>query len=150
MRKVIVLSALLLITGMSVYAQEDYSKSLKTTTTIVENADKYKVETNRFWSNWFVTAGGGGLIFFGDHNMQMKFGDRLSPALDIGFGKWFTPGIGIRFMYSGLTIKGATQNGSHSYRKSVRCFTMAGRTEIRLYEYSWRRAVQCLESALWL
>ena len=76
MRKVIVLSALLLITGMSVYAQEDYSKSLKTTTTIVENADKYKVETNRFWSNWFVTAGGGGLIFFGDHNMQMKFGDR--------------------------------------------------------------------------
>ena len=117
MRKVIVLSALLLITGMSVYAQEDYSKSLKTTTTIVENADKYKVETNRFWSNWFVTAGGGGLIFFGDHNMQMKFADRLSPALDIGFGKWFTPGIGIRFMYSGLTIKGATQNGSHSTGK---------------------------------
>lgn len=117
MKKVIVISALLLITGMSVYAQEDFSKSTKTTTTIVENADKYKVETNRFWSNWFVTAGGGALIFFGDHNMQMKFGDRLSPALDIGFGKWFTPGIGVRFMYSGLTIKGATQNGSHSTGK---------------------------------
>ena len=115
MKKVIVLSALLLVTGMSVYAQEDFSKSIKTTTTIVENADKYKVETNRFWSNWFVTAGA--LIFFGDHNMQMKFGDRLSPALDIGFGKWFTPGIGVRFMYSGLTIKGATQNGSHSTGK---------------------------------
>ena len=117
MKKVIVLSALLLVTGMSGYAQEDFSKSIKTTTTIVENADKYKVETNRFWSNWFVTAGGGALIFFGDHNMQMKFGDRLSPALDIGFGKWFTPGIGVRFMYSGLTIKGATQNGSHSTGK---------------------------------
>lgn len=117
MKKVIVISALLLITGMSVYAQEDFSKSTKTTTTIVENVDKYKVETNRFWSNWFVTAGGGALIFFGDHNMQMKFGDRLSPALDIGFGKWFTPGIGVRFMYSGLTIKGATQNGSHSTGK---------------------------------
>lgn len=117
MKKVIVLSALLLVTGMSVYVQEDFSKSIKTTTTIVENADKYKVETNRFWSNWFVTAGGGALIFFGDHNMQMKFGDRLSPALDIGFGKWFTPGIGVRFMYSGLTIKGATQNGSHSTGK---------------------------------
>lgn len=117
MKKVIVLSALLLVTGMSVYAQEDFSKSIKTTTTIVENVDKYKVETNRFWSNWFVTAGGGALIFFGDHNMQMKFGDRLSPALDIGFGKWFTPGIGVRFMYSGLTIKGATQNGSHSTGK---------------------------------
>lgn len=117
MKKVIVISALLLITGMSVNAQEDFSRSTKTTTTIVENADKYKVETNRFWSNWFVTAGGGALIFFGDHNKQMKFGDRLSPALDIGFGKWFTPGIGVRFMYSGLTIKGATQNGSHSTGK---------------------------------
>ena len=42
MKKVIVLSALLLVTGMSVYAQEDFSKSIKTTTTIVENADKYK------------------------------------------------------------------------------------------------------------
>ena len=39
MKKVIVLSALLLVTGMSVYAQEDFSKSIKTTTTIVENAD---------------------------------------------------------------------------------------------------------------
>ena len=38
MKKVIVLSALLLVTGMSVYAQEDFSKSIKTTTTIVENA----------------------------------------------------------------------------------------------------------------
>lgn len=29
MKKVIVLSALLLVTGMSVYAQEDFSKSIK-------------------------------------------------------------------------------------------------------------------------
>ncbi|MCS3260345.1 hypothetical protein NXV10_25920 [Bacteroides thetaiotaomicron] len=47
MKKVIVLSALLLVTGMSVYAQEDFSKSIKTTTTIVENADKYKVNAAR-------------------------------------------------------------------------------------------------------
>ena len=24
--------------------------------------DKYKVETNRFWSNWFISAGGGAQI----------------------------------------------------------------------------------------
>lgn len=44
-------------------------------------------------------------MYFGDHNVQMAFGDRLSPALDIAFGKWFTPGIGVRAMYGGLSIK---------------------------------------------
>ena len=56
-------------------------------------------------------------MYFGDHNKQMSFGDRWSPALDVAFGKWFTPGIGVRVMYSGLAIKGATQNGSHSTGK---------------------------------
>ena len=116
MKKIILMSALLLLMGITVDAQEDFSKST-TTTTIVENADKYKVETNRFWSNWFVSVGGGAQMYFGDHNVQMAFGDRLSPALDIAFGKWFTPGIGVRAMYSGLSIKGATQNGSHSTGK---------------------------------
>ena len=116
MKKNILMSVLLLLMGITVYAQEDFSRST-TTTTIVENADKYKVETNRFWSNWFVSVGGGAQMYFGDHNVQMAFGDRLSPALDIAFGKWFTPGIGVRAMYSGLSIKGATQNGSHSTGK---------------------------------
>ncbi len=76
--------------------------------------NKYQVLTNSFWSNWFVSAGGGALIYFGDNNKQMDFKDRLSPALDIAFGKWFTPSIGVRIVYSGLQIKGLTQNGSHS------------------------------------
>ena len=84
-----------------------------------ENVDKYKVETNRFWSNWFVSVGGGLNMYMGDHDRQMKFGDRLSPALDVAFGKWFTPGIGVRVMYSGLCISGATQNGSHSNGKPI-------------------------------
>ena len=36
--------------------------------------DKYKVETNRFWSNWFISAGGGAQIYFGDHDKQVSFG----------------------------------------------------------------------------
>ena len=55
MKKNILMSVLLLLMGITVYAQEDFSRST-TTTTIVENADKYKVETNRFWSNWFVST----------------------------------------------------------------------------------------------
>ncbi|WP_308755763.1 OmpA family protein [uncultured Bacteroides sp.] len=77
--------------------------------TVEYSTDKYKVETNRFWSNWFITVGAGGQIFFGDHDKQASFGDRLAPALDIAVGKWFTPGIGMRLEYSGLSIKGATK-----------------------------------------
>lgn len=80
----------------------------------VDSMDKYKVETNSFWSNWYLSAAGGTQMYFGDHNRQMSFGDRLSPALDLSLGKWFTPGIGVRLMYSGLSINGVTQNGAHS------------------------------------
>ena len=72
--------------------------------------DKYKVETNHFWDNWFISVGGGAQIYFGDHDKQQDFGKRLAPALDIAVGKWFTPGIGVRLMYSGLKIKGATKH----------------------------------------
>ena len=89
------------------------------TETVEYSSDKYKVETNRFWSNWFVGVGGGANIFFGDHDRQADFGDRLGGALDVSLGKWFTPGIGMRLMYSGLKAKGATQNGAHSTGKDV-------------------------------
>ncbi|MDE6215486.1 cell envelope biogenesis protein OmpA, partial [Bacteroides sp.] len=74
------------------------------------STDKYKVETNRFWSNWFISLGAGGQVYFGDHDKQQSFGKRIAPALDVAVGKWFTPGIGVRFMYSGLQSKGATKH----------------------------------------
>ena len=61
-------------------------------------------------ANWFVSAGFGGQVYFGDHDSQAEFGKRISPALDIAVGKWFTPSIGVRLMYSGLSFKGATQD----------------------------------------
>ena len=83
------------------------------------SGDKHKVETNRFWDNWFISVGGGAQMYFGNHDRQMSFSDRLSPALDIAVGKWFTPGIGVRMMYSGLSVKGATQNDVHSNGKPI-------------------------------
>ena len=83
---------------------------------VTYETDKYRVETNKFWSNWFISVGGGAQFLVSDHDRQMDFKDRLSPALDVAFGKWFTPGIGVRFMYSGLNSNGATQiyTGGHS------------------------------------
>lgn len=77
------------------------------------NNDKYKVETNHFFDNWFVSGGFGGQVLFGNHDKQVKFFNRIAPALDIAVGKWFTPGIGVRLMYSGLSVKGATQKEGH-------------------------------------
>ena len=58
-------------------------------------------------------------LYFGDHDKQVKFGKRLAPAVDVAIGKWFTPGIGVRFAYSGLSVKGATQTGIHSTGEEV-------------------------------
>ncbi|MBE8713841.1 OmpA family protein [Sphingobacterium hungaricum] len=88
--------------------------NLKKDTVVVESDDRYAVTTNKFWDNWFIGAGAGAQIYFSDHNRQMKFGDRLSPAYQFNIGKWFTPGIGVRAGVSGLTVYGVTQNKSHS------------------------------------
>lgn len=77
--------------------------------TVEYSTDKYKVETNHFWDNWFLSVGAGGQVYFGDHDKQCDFMDRIGLALDANVGKWFTPGIGARVAYSGLTIKGATK-----------------------------------------
>ena len=59
-------------------------------------------------------------MYFGDHDKQADFGDRLSPAIDVAVGKWFTPVVGARLMYSGLSAKGATRWGlAHSTGEQV-------------------------------
>ena len=64
--------------------------------------------TNGFWDNWFVTAGGGAQIYFGESDTYGSIGKRLAPALDISVGKWITPAVGVRLQYSGLQAKGWT------------------------------------------
>ena len=54
-------------------------------------------ETNRFGDNWFIGAGGGINMFFNE-----GYEARVAPSLDINFGKWFTPSIGMRVGYQGL------------------------------------------------
>ena len=105
MTKKIFLTALCAVALCPAFAQTSDTKEK-----VEYSTDKYKVETNRFWDNWFISVGAGGQVYFGDHDKQIDFGDRIAPALDIAIGKWVTPGIGIRFMYSGLKSKGATRD----------------------------------------
>ena len=106
MTKKIFLTALCALALCPAFAQTSEAVEEK----VEYSTDKYKVETNRFWDNWFVSVGGGGQIYFGDHDKQIDLNKRIAPALDIAVGKWFTPGIGIRLMYSGLKSKGATRD----------------------------------------
>lgn len=95
---------------------EAWSQSVESVkdTVVQQSTDKYKVETNRFFDNWFIGAGAGAQIFFGDHDKQTKFGDRLTPGFELYLGKSFSPGVAVRLAVNGFKIKGLTQNGAHS------------------------------------
>ena len=91
--------------------------------------NKKSVETNGFWSNWFISAGGGIQTYFGDNDNKADFGKRITPAVDFSIGKWFTPGMGLRLAYSGLTAKGASyENGAYATGK---------KNNKGLYEQKW-------------
>lgn len=117
MKKLLTLLAFALMAGATFAQTADVEEE------VIYEKNKHKVVTNTFWDNWWVQIGGGAQVYYGDHNKQMDFVDRLSLALDAGFGKWFSPQIGVRAMISGLTINGATQTygetGIHDTGKPV-------------------------------
>lgn len=78
------------------------------------NGKTAQADSENFEPHWFVSVAAGPQLLFGDHEKQMSFGDKISPALDVAVGRWFTPLWGARLMYSGVSVKGATQNGAHS------------------------------------
>ncbi|NLI64184.1 MAG: OmpA family protein [Bacteroidales bacterium] len=89
---------LLVIASASVDAQEvQYDNA---------TGNKHEVFTNNFGSNWFFSLGGGAEVLFGNDDTAGSFGKRISPTLNFGVGKWFTPGIGLRLQYSGLQARG--------------------------------------------
>ena len=114
-KKILSLAAVALIAmGANAQSYSEYSESSNVQTETTTSSDKYKVETNHFWNNWFITVGGGGQVLFGDLDKYMELGDRITPALDISVGKWFTPGLGLQVSYSGLKLKGiAVDNDAH-------------------------------------
>jgi outer membrane protein OmpA-like peptidoglycan-associated protein len=56
-------------------------------------------ETNRFEDNWFIGAGGGINILLNE-----GYDIKIAPSIDVNFGKWFTPSVGMRAGYQGLNF----------------------------------------------
>jgi outer membrane protein OmpA-like peptidoglycan-associated protein len=95
--------------GMSIvaFAQHD-SEETRDGSAAPQTSNKYQVFTNKFWHNWFISAGGGASVMFGEADRKADFDDRISPTFHVAMGKWFTPGLGLRLQYSGLQAKGAS------------------------------------------
>ena len=100
-----------LFMGASIAASAQTIETVTETKTVRDSVI-HQTEPQGFWSNTFISVGGGVQMLFGDHDRQMEFIDRTSPAIDIAFGKWISPEVGVRLMYSGGSLNGATQDGT--------------------------------------
>ena len=71
------------------------------------------VETNSFWSNWFISAGVNLNAFYSSQELNLSkspFNDRGKVGFNVAVGKWFTPGLGLRAKFDG--VKGVQVNGA--------------------------------------
>lgn len=71
--------------------------------------DRFRVVGNRFWDNWFVMGDIGLHTFRGDWSGNGKFKETLSPDFNIGAGKWFFPGFGLKAQFGVGSSRGFTE-----------------------------------------
>ncbi len=71
--------------------------------------DRFRVVGNRFWDNWFVLGDIGIHTFRGDWSGNGKFKKTLSPDFNIGAGKWFFPGFGLKAQFGLGNSRGFTE-----------------------------------------
>lgn len=98
------LAAVLMAAQVSVNAQENGNRDE------FGNIVRGPYATNSFGDNWFVGVGGG-INMLLDNGYDVKVG----PSLDVNFGKWFTPSVGMRAGYQGLKFDSTKDGNSSKY-----------------------------------
>ena len=88
------LAAVFMAAPISVNGQEDGNRDE------FGNIVRGPYETNRFGDNWFIGAAGGINVLIND-----GYDLKIAPSLDANIGKWFTPSIGMRMGYQGLSAR---------------------------------------------
>lgn len=94
--------------AMVSFAQETVSE-------VVIPTKKGQVVTNSFGSNWFLGINGGVNLYNGVYMNGESILDHASPAVQVYFGKWHTPGFGWRVAYNGLNIKAYEDAAKKAY-----------------------------------
>jgi len=113
MKKILLMTVISL---MSVAVQAQTSEATSETTS------KYSVETNSFWSNWFISAGATYNAFYTgiEKGMNDKPGlfdsSRSTMGMSLSVGKWFTPGLGLRTKFSGIWGRYVTPDATGSLK----------------------------------
>ena len=74
--------------------------------------DPLRVVTNKFNKDWFLYGAAGGHSLRGDYSNLGKFSGTLSPDYELGFGKWFTPGVALRIGVIKSDSRGYTVYGN--------------------------------------
>lgn len=69
-----------------------------------------------FWDHWFISAGVGGQMYFGEDDNKAKLSDRISPSFQLSTGKWITHFAGVRLQIGGLQLKGWNDGIDGQYR----------------------------------
>ena len=70
-------------------------------------------EAANWGCNWLIEVKGGASAFMGSPIGCGDVFDRITPAIQVGVGKWFTPAIGGRVEFQGLTFKNADFRKMH-------------------------------------
>jgi outer membrane protein OmpA-like peptidoglycan-associated protein len=60
--------------------------------------------------NWFVNVAGGANAFIGSPMGCNDLFGRVKPTFQVNFGKWFTPCVGSRLVYTGMWLKDCNAN----------------------------------------
>ena len=106
--KRILFTVLVMVSSVVMSAQTNHSEAPPT--------DDKSVSTNSFWDNWFVQGGVQWSAFYSDEEFGSGFTKnpfksfRSNPQISLAFGKWFTPGIGLRTKVSGIWGKAVTDS----------------------------------------
>lgn len=95
MKKITFLMAMLLVTAVvSAQERDGLSKEAGRVSTF---------EKNSFWDNWFIGAGAGANIYFGEKDVRADLMDRITVTPNFQVGTWFSPYYGIRLKGTGGT-----------------------------------------------
>lgn len=125
MKKIFIIAAFAMV-AVAVQAQSSTVNSEESN----DASSKYSVETNSFWSNWFISAGASYNMFYTGQEKGLNDkpglfdGSRSTLGASVAIGKWFTPGFGLRTKLTGIwgryvtpDATGSLKNKSHNSYK---------------------------------
>ena len=97
--------------GQSNEVDSSYMESVVTSDVMLQSLQPTylrNVSEGSGWDrNWFLEVKGGTSAFLGSPVGCGDLFDRLTPALQVGVGKWFTPAVGGRIEFQGCQFKNA-------------------------------------------